>query len=209
MNRTISLIWTPIIAAIAILASIYFGSSFYSGYLPIALIGYSIIAVIYGKLLSNQPAFNTQAKQKDSITTVSSIYALACCLLVTTITAFIATISGNAEQWWVLIFLIIPLVVSTFIGGLSEISSEQLTKGFEHRSEERRQSLDARTEWESTLKEIASTTESSLISNEIRRIMRVIRFSSYFRTTECWSNLEELKTSTNEEKVLQILKEVK
>ena len=209
MNRTISLIWTPIIAAIAILASIYFGSSFYSGYPPIALIGYSIIAAIYGRLLSNQPAFDAQAKQKDSITTVSSIYALACCLLVTTIIAFIATISGNAEQWWILIFLIIPLVISTFIGGLNEISSEQLTKGFEHRSKERRQSLDARSEWESTLKGIASTTQSSLISNEIRRIMRVIRFSSYFRTTECWSNLEELKTSTDEDKVIQILKEVK
>lgn len=209
MNRTISLIWTPIIAAIAILISIYYGSSLYKGYLPITLVGYIIIAAIYGKLLSNQPAFNRQAKQQDSITTVSTIYALAYCLLATTGIAFLATVTGKAEEWWILIFLIIPLIISSFIGGLSEISNEQLTKGFKQRSEERKQSLDARSEWEGALKEIASKTQNSALRNEIRRIMRVIRFSSYFRTTECWADLEELKASKSEEATIQILKEVK
>ena len=209
MNRAISLIWTPIIAAIALLASIYFGSSLYKGYLPVALCGYIVIAAIYGKLLNDQPAFNKQARQQDSITTVSTIYVQACCLFATTGIAFLATISGNAEEWWILIFLIIPLIISTFVGGLSGISNEQLTKGFEQRSEERRQSLDARLKWEEVLKELASTTKNSAISNEIRRIMRVIRFSSYFRTARCWDNLEKLKASTSDETTIQILKEVK
>lgn len=209
MNRTISLIWTPIAAAIALLASIYFGSSLYEGYLPIALVGYIIIALIYGKLLSNQPAFNRYAKLQDSITSVSTIYIQAYCLFATTVIAFLATITGKAEEWWILIFLVIPLIISTFVGGLSEISDEQLTKGFEQRSEERRQSLDARSEWEGALKEIASKTQNSTLSNEIRRIMRVIRFSSYFRTTECWDDLEKLKASTSEETSIQILNEVK
>ncbi len=209
MNRTISLIWAPIIAVITLLATIYFGSSLYIGQLPITLAGYTIVAVIYGKLISDQPAFNAQVRQQDSITTVSTIYVLVCCLFATTAIVFWAIVSGNAEKWWILIFIIIPLVISTFIGGLNEIANEQLTRGFEQRSEERKQSLNAREEWKSTLKRIASTTQNSLIDNEIRRIMRVIRFSSYFRSTECWGDLETLRASTSDEKTIQVLKEVK
>ena len=209
MNRTISLIWTPIIAAIALLASIYFGSSLYNASAPFTLIGYVIVAAIYGKLLSDLPAFNAQARHQDSITTVSSLFALACCLIASTVIAFVAIISGFGDEWWILIILIIPLVISTFINGLSEISNEQLTKGFEQRSEERKYSLDARNEWGKALKGIAQTTQNPLLASEIRRIMRVIRYSKYFRTTECWDELETLRSSSSDEQTLQILKEVK
>ena len=209
MNRTISIVWVPILAAIALLTAIYFGSSIYAGQAPITLVAYIVIAVLYGKLLSEQPAFSNRTRQQDSIITVTSVYALVTSLLITTGLAFFAILYGIGEQWWTLIFLIIPLIISTVIGGLSDASNEQLTEGFERRSEERSRSLESRGSWEETLKRKNQDTDDTRIKNEIARIMQIIRYSSYFRNAKSWTDLELLNKSTNNEQVLAILVEVK
>lgn len=209
MNRTISIIWVPILAAITLLTAIYFGSSLYTGQAPITLIAYIAIAGLYGKLLSDQPAFSNRRRQQDSIITVTSVYALAISLLITTGLAFVAILFGIGEQWWTLIFLIIPLIISTVIGGLSDASNEQLTEGFERRSEERNRSLESRSSWEETLKRKNRDTDNTSIKNEIARILQIIRFSSYFRNPKSWTDLEELQGSISDDQTLAILKEVK
>lgn len=209
MNRTISIIWVPILAAITLLTAIYFGSSLYTGQAPITLIAYIAIAGLYGKLLSDQPAFSNRKRQQDSIITVTSVYALAISLLITTGLAFFAILFGIGEQWWTLIFLIIPLIISTVIGGLSDASNEQLTEGFERRSEERNRSLESRSSWEETLKRKNRDTDNTSIKNEIARILQIIRFSSYFRNPKSWTDLEELQGSISDDQTLAILKEVK
>lgn len=209
MNRTISIIWVPILAAITLLTAIYFGSSLYTGQAPITLIAYIAIAGLYGKLLSDQPAFSNRRRQQDSIITVTSVYALAISLLITTGLAFFAILFGIGEQWWTLIFLIIPLIISTVIGGLSDASNEQLTEGFERRSEERNRSLESRSSWEETLKRKNRDTDNTSIKNEIARILQIIRYSSYFRNPKSWTDLEELQGSISDDQTLAILKEVK
>ena len=209
MNRTISIVWVPILAAISLLTAIYFGSSLYTGQAPITLIAYIAIAGLYGKLLSDQPAFSNRKRQQDSIITVTSVYALAISLLITTGLAFFAILFGIGEQWWTLIFLIIPLIISTVIGGLSDASNEQLTEGFERRSEERNRSLESRSSWEETLKRKNRDTDNTSIKNEIARILQIIRFSSYFRNPKSWTDLEELQGSISDDQTLAILKEVK
>lgn len=209
MNRTISIIWVPILAAITLLTAIYFGSSLYTGQAPITLIAYIAIAGLYGKLLSDQPAFSNRRRQQDSIITVTSVYALAISLLITTGLAFVAILFGIGEQWWTLIFLIIPLIISTVIGGLSDASNEQLTEGFERRSEERNRSLESRSSWEETLKRKNRDTDNTSIKNEIARILQIIRYSSYFRNPKSWTDLEELQGSISDDQTLAILKEVK
>ena len=209
MNRTISIIWVPILAAITLLTAIYFGSSLYTGQAPITLIAYIVISGLYGKLLSDQPAFSNRKRQQDSIITVTSVYALAISLLITTGLAFFAILFGIGEQWWTLIFLIIPLIISTVIGGLSDASNEQLTEGFERRSEERNRSLESRISWEETLKRKNRDTDNTRIKNEIARILQIIRYSSYFRNPKSWTDLEELQGSINDDQTLAILKEVK
>ena len=209
MNRTISIVWVPILAAITLLTAIYFGSSLYTGQAPITLIAYIAIAGLYGKLLSDQPAFSNRRRQQDSIITVTSVYALAISLLITTGLAFVAILFGIGEQWWTLIFLIIPLIISTVIGGLSDASNEQLTEGFERRSEERNRSLESRSSWEETLKRKNRDTDNTSIKNEIARILQIIRFSSYFRNPKSWTDLEELQGSISDDQTLAILKEVK
>lgn len=209
MNRTISIIWVPILAAITLLTAIYFGSSLYTGQAPITLIAYIAIAGLYGKLLSDQPAFSNRKRQQDSIITVTSVYALAISLLITTGLAFFAILFGIGEQWWTLIFLIIPLIISTVIGGLSDASNEQLTEGFERRSEERNRSLESRSSWEETLKRKNRDTDDPRIKNEIARILQIIRYSSYFRNPKSWTDLEELQGSISDDQTLAILKEVK
>ena len=209
MNRTISIIWVPILAAITLLTAIYFGSSLYTGQAPITLIAYIAIAGLYGKLLSDQPAFSNRKRQQDSIITVTSVYALAISLLITTGLAFFAILFGIGEQWWTLIFLIIPLIISTVIGGLSDASNEQLTEGFERRSEERNRSLESRSSWEETLKRKNRDTDNTSIKNEIARILQIIRYSSYFRNPKSWTDLEELQGSISDDQTLAILKEVK
>ena len=109
MNRTISIIWVPILAAITLLTAIYFGSSLYTGQAPITLIAYIAIAGLYGKLLSDQPAFSNRRRQQDSIITVTSVYALAISLLITTGLAFVAILFGIGEQWWTLILSLIHI----------------------------------------------------------------------------------------------------
>ena len=209
MNRTISIVWVPILAAISLLTAIYFGSSLYTGQAPITLIAYIAIAGLYGKLLSDQPAFSNQKRQQDSIITVTSVYALAISLLITTGLAFVAILFGIGEQWWTSIFLIIPLIISTVIGGLSDASNEQLTEGFERRSEERNRSLESRSSWEETLKRKNRDTDDPRIKNEIARILQIIRYSSYFRNPKSWTDLEELQGSISDDQTLAILKEVK
>ena len=209
MNRTISIIWVPILAAITLLTAIYFGSSLYTGQAPITLIAYIAIAGLYGKLLSDQPAFSNRKRQQDSIITVTSVYALAISLLITTGLAFFAILFGIGEQWWTLIFLIIPLIISTVIGGLSDASNEQLTEGFERRSEERNRSLESRSSWEETLKRKNRDTDDPRIKNEVARILQIIRYSSYFRNPKSWTDLEELQGSISDDQTLAILKEVK
>ena len=209
MNRTISIIWVPILAAITLLTAIYFGSSLYTGQAPITLIAYIAIAGLYGKLLSDLPAFSNRKRQQDSIITVTSVYALAISLLITTGLAFFAILFGIGEQWWTLIFLIIPLIISTVIGGLSDASNEQLTEGFERRSEERNRSLESRSSWEETLKRKNRDTDDPRIKNEIARILQIIRYSSYFRNPKSWTDLEELQGSISDDQTLAILKEVK
>ena len=209
MNRTISIVWVPILAAITLLTAIYFGSSLYTGQAPITLIAYIVISGLYGKLLSDQPAFSNRKRQQDSIITITSVYALAISLLITTGLAFFAILFGIGEQWWTLIFLIIPLIISTVIGGLSDASNEQLTEGFERRSEERNRSLESRISWEETLKRKNRDTDNTRIKNEIARILQIIRYSSYFRNPKSWTDLEELQGSINDDQTLAILKEVK
>lgn len=209
MNRTISIIWVPILAAITLLTAIYFGSSLYTGQAPITLIAYITIAGLYGKLLSDQPAFSNRRRQQDSIITVTSVYALAISLLITTGLTFFAILFGIGEQWWTLIFLIIPLIISTVIGGLSDASNEQLTEGFERRSEERNRSLESRSSWEETLKRKNRDADDPRIKNEIARILQIIRYSSYFRNPKSWTDLEELQGSISDDQTLAILKEVK
>ena len=209
MNRTISIIWVPILAAVTLLTAIYFGSSLYTGQAPITLIAYIAIAGLYGKLLSDQPAFSNRKRQQDSIITVTSVYALAISLLITTGLAFFAILFGIGEQWWTLIFLIIPLIISTVIGGLSDASNEQLTEGFERRSEERNRSLESRSSWEETLRRKNRDTDDPRIKNEIARILQIIRYSSYFRNPKSWTDLEELQGSISDDQTLAILKEVK
>ena len=209
MNRTISIVWLPILAASALLAAVYFGSSLYTGLAPVTLLAYIAIAGVYGKLLSDQPAFSNRGHKQDSIITVTSVYALAVSLLITTGLAFIAILIGAGEQWWTLIFLIIPIIISTVVGGLNDASNQQLTEGFERRSEERNRSLESRSEWEETLKRKNKETEDMRVKNEIARIMQIIRYSSYFRNPKSWTDLEQLNKSSNNDQTLEILKEVK
>ena len=209
MNRTLSIVWIPILAAIALLATIYFGSPLYTGQTPVTLIGYIAIAGLYGKLISDQPAFSNSRRQQDSIITVTSVYALAVSLLISTAIAFFTILLGAGEQWWTLIFLIIPIIISTVVGGLSDASNQQLSEGFEQRSEERSRSLESRSQWEEALKRKSQETGDMRIKNEIARIMQIIRYSSYFRNPKSWNDLEQLNKSTNNDQTLAILMEVK
>jgi len=209
MNRTISIIWVPILAAVAVLTTVYFGSSLYTGQTPVTLLGYIAIAGLYGKLLSDQPAFSNRRRPQDSIITVTSVYALAVSLLITTGIAFFAILLGVGEQWRTLIFLIIPLIISTVVGGLSNASNQQLTEGFERRTEERSRSLESRNNWETILKRKNQETDDTRIKNEIARILQIIRYSSYFRSPKSWTDLEQLEKSVSNDQILEILTEVK
>ena len=209
MNRTISIIWVPILAAVAVLTTVYFGSSLYTGQTPVTLLGYIAIAGLYGKLLSDQPAFSNRKRPQDSIITVTSVYALAVSLLITTGIAFFAILLGVGEQWQTLIFLIIPLIISTVVSGLSNASNQQLTEGFERRTEERSRSLESRNKWETILKRKNQETDDTRIKNEIARILQIIRYSSYFRSPKSWTDLEQLEKSVSNDQILEILTEVK
>ena len=209
MNRTVSIIWIPIIAAITILGAIYFGSSLYTGQIPVTLIGYTILAILYGKLLSEQPAFRNRRRQQDSVITVTSVYTLSICLFATTTISFLAIVFGTGDKLWTLIFQVIPLIISTFTTGLNDISNEQLTEGFERRSEIRSRSLECRSEWELALIKKNQASNDPRVKNEIARIMQIIRYSSYFRKPDSWNELEKLKKAVNNDQTLEVLRGVK
>ena len=92
---------------------------------------------------------------------------------------------------------------------LTDYQEEQLTIGYEKRNQERKDSITSIKEWKdhlSLLKEKYSSEENLIRESE--RIENIIDYSSFFRSSESKDLFEKVKTTTNIEKLVSLLKKV-
>ena len=80
------------------------------------------------------------------------------------------------------IIIIFSTLASFFLTGLFDYSNEQLEEKFLERSSERNFSIESRDLWGVYLDQIESKfANSTKIQNEIKRIRRILPYSSFFR----------------------------
>ena len=203
--RFFSITWFPLLAYWAFLIAIANGKEFNSSefYIPFSI--YVITSSSFIFLVQNE----FQQNKKEPVSIISKINITLICLSLSSLIILVNTLIAKDFTQWSSILILIPLVIGFIAYSLTGYQEEQLTKGFEKRSQERNESITFKEEWKNYicfLKEKYSS-EATLI-RETERIENIIEYSSYFRTSESKDLFESIKNTTNIEKLVNLLKKV-
>ena len=128
------------------------------------------------------------------------------CLLISSL-SILVEFSFEEKNLIPTIFIIFSTVASFFLTGLFDYSNEQLEEKFLERSSERNFSIESRDLWEVYLDQIESKfVNSSKVQNEIKRIRKILPYSSFFRSEKSKKIMEQVEKINNEENLHSILK---
>ncbi len=205
-HRSFAITWLPVMAFWALLIAIASNQQISGPPWPVALFVYIFVSAIFAYQLQSE----FTSSNNDTIIVVTRANTIITCLTVSSIVIFIGLLSGYVSNILTTILVITPLIISTVIDGLASYSNEQLTVGFDKRSEERRLSISNKDSWESYLSEANKKYSSfSEVVNEIKRIRNIINYSTFFRSQRSNELLAKLKLSKQPEIIAEILREVK
>ena len=147
----------------------------------------------------------------DPIIKIVKARALIICLLISTIAIFFDLLYFKEKLYlWPSIFIVTPILISTFMSGLSAYSEDQLSNGFLTRSKERSASIISREKWNTYLNQLKKRfPESQDIKNEVEKIQNILPYSSFFRGKNSFSILQALQNQNSEEIILETLVNIK
>tara|TARA_Y100000589_G_scaffold326884_1_gene367566 strand:+ start:1669 stop:2292 length:624 start_codon:yes stop_codon:yes gene_type:complete len=203
--RFFSITWFPLLAYWAFLLAVSNGREFNSSGFYIPFLIYVITSSVFIYLIQNE----FQKREKESVSIISKINIILICLSLSSLIILVNTLVAKDFSQWTSLILLIPLVVNFIFYSLTDYQEEQLTIGYEKRNQERKDSITLIKEWKdhlSLLKEKYSSEENLIRESE--RIENIIDYSSFFRSSESKDLFEKVKTTTNIEKLVSLLKKV-
>ena len=184
-------------------------------YMPISF----IFSTQYGLLLSD--------KREFLFTKLSSSSSIIVCFLISTISIF-SYIYGYLDFQRSLLFISLPLVANLIINEFISISNKKLASNITQwkkrnieiedeqiqRSKENSSSreiyLSNKKEWKTFLKkELINNSGDETYISEIKRLMDIVGYSSYFRNIDSIEDLEEIKKSKDLNFIKKIFKQIK
>ena len=192
----------PLLGFWALLIAIYVGKDFEESF--------KLVPTFFYFVSSALTVFNVKnlitGSEYDPIVKNAKTRGLLFCLLVSTL-SILVEFSFEEKNLIPTIFIIFSTIASFFLTGLFDYSNEQLEEKFLERSSERNCSIESRDLWEVYLDQIESKfANSSKIQNEIKRIRKILPYSSFFRSDKSKIIMEQVKKINNEENLLSILK---
>tara|TARA_Y100000589_G_C27087537_1_gene602464 strand:- start:458 stop:1075 length:618 start_codon:yes stop_codon:yes gene_type:complete len=203
--RFFTITWFPLLAYWAFLLAISNGNDFNSSGFYIPFFVYVATSSVFVLLVQNE----IRQREKDTVSTISKINSIIVCLSLSSLIILVNTLIGREFSTWSSILIIIPLVFNFIIYSLSGFQEEQLTKGYEKRSARREESLASIKEWRKYLDFMKEKyDENDVLYREIERIENIIQYSSFFRSSESNDLFEIIKSTSDPQVLIKILKKI-
>ena len=221
--QSIPFVWLPLLTLWTIIFVLF-------GNLSVDNIEFYIPLVIYipvSFIFSAQYGLLLKDKKEFLFTKLSSSSSIIICFLISTISIF-SYIYDYLDFQRSLLFIVLPLVANLIINEFISLSNKKLVsnkkqwdnKNLEiedqqvQRSKEnaisREISISVREKWKTFLKQsLTKYSQDDEIILEIKRILDIVDFSSYFRNDLSFEELNEIKDSKDKLYVKNILKSIK
>jgi len=205
--RHVKIIWTPIVGAWSFLVAIYIGSLDGRSVFdrpPSVVITYIFVSSFLA--IRSSVELDRASGSVDSVYKVSNLYSSVWSLLVATLIALIGTLASRGSGLWASSFVLSSLVVFLVSNGLSDYSNDQLSHGARFRAESREVAIDLRVSYKTLLAELAIRYfDNSVLQHEIARVLKIIPYSSYFRSETAASILPSLRSESDPERLAKLL----
>ena len=221
--QSIPFVWLPLLALWTIIFVLFRNLSvdnieFYVPlviYIPVSF----IFSAQYGLLLKDKKEF--------LFTKLSSSSSIIICFLISTISIFYY-LYGKLDFQRSLFFIVIPLVANLIINEFLSISNKELVtrkkqwdkKNLEIEEEQVKRSKENSSKreiyfankerWKTFLKkELINDSKDETYIFEVKRIIDIVEYSSYFRSNDCLEDLELVKKSNDLNFIKNIFKQIK
>ena len=204
----------PLLGFWTLLIAIYLGKDYEESFKLIPTFLYFISS---GLIVFNIQKLIT-GLEYDPIVKNSKTRALLICLLISTLSILIefslkeniTNVTSQIQKirdFLPTIFIIFSTLASFFLTGLFDYSNEQLEEKFLERSSERNFSIESRNLWEIYLDQIESKFENSTkIQSEIKRIRKILPYSSFFRSDKSKKIMAQVEKINDENNLVSILR---
>ena len=222
--QSIPFVWLPLFTLWTIILVLFSNLSVDNIEFYIPLVIYIPVSFIF----SAQYGLLLKDKKEFLFTKLSSSTSIIICFLISTISIFYY-IYGKLDFQRSLFFIVLPLVANLIINEFISLSNKKLVtnkKQWEKRNIEiedeqiqrsrenatsREIYLSYKKEWKTFLKkELKNTDEKDeKYILEIKRIMDIVEYSSYFRNSDSIEDLEEIKKSKDLNFIKKIFKQIK
>ncbi len=221
--KSLPFVWLPLLTLWTIILVLFKNLSVDSieNYIP--LVVYIPISFVF----STQYGLLLKDKKEYLFTKISSSTSIIICFLISTISIFSYMYNFIGIQTS-LLFIVCPLVVNLIINEFISLSNKKLVsnkmqwdntnvkieeKQIEKSKENaisREVSVSNREKWKAFLKNaLFNQSNDDVFIFEVKRIMDIVEYSSYFRDSRCIEDLKEIEKSKDFEFVIQILKQIK
>ena len=210
--QSIPFVWLPLLTLWTIILALFRNLSVDNIEVYIPLVIYIPVSFIF----SAQYGLLLKDKKEFLFTKLSSSTSIIICFLISTISIFYY-LYGKLDFQRSLFFIVLPLVANLIINEFISLSNKKLVtnkKQWEKRNIEiedeqiqrskenatsREIYLSYKKQWKTFLKkELKNTDEKDeKYILEIKRIMDIVEYSSYFRSNDCLEDLELVKKSND------------
>ena len=221
--RSLPFVWLPLLTLWTIILVLFKNLSVDNIEVYIPLVIYIPISFIF----STQYGLLLKDKKEFFFTKLSNSTSIIICFLISTISIF-SYLYDYLDFQRSLLFIVLPLVANLIINEFISLSNKKLVsnkkqwdnKNLEiedqqvQRSKEnaisREISISVREKWKRFLKQsLTKYSQDEEIIFEIKRILTIVDFSSYFRNDLSFEELNEIKDSKDKLYVKNILKSIK
>ena len=221
--KSLPFVWLPLLTLWTIILVLFKNLSVDSieNYIP--LVVYIPISFVF----STQYGLLLKDKKEYLFTKISSSASIIICFLISTFSIFsyMYTFIGIQTS---LLFIVCPLIANLIINEFISLSNKKLVsnktqwdntnlkieeKQIEKSKENaisREVSVSNREKWKAFLKNaLFNQSHDDAFIFEVKRIMDIVEYSSYFRDSRCMEDLQEIEKSKDFGFVIKILKQIK
>jgi hypothetical protein len=221
--KSIPFVWLPLLTLWTIIFALFRNLSVDNIEFYIPLVIYIPVSFIF----STQYGFLLKDKKEFLFTKLSSSSSIIICFLISTISIFYY-LYGKLDFQSSLFFIVIPLVANLIINEFLSISNRELVtrkkqwdkKNLEIEEEQVQKSKENASKreiyfsnkerWKTFLKkELLSDAKDETYIFEVKRIIDIVEYSSYFRNSDSLEDLEKIKKSNDLNYIKKIFKQIK
>ena len=221
--KSIPFVWLPLLTLWTIIFVLFRNLSVDNIEFYIPLVIYIPVSFIF----STQYGFLLKDKKEFLFTKLSSSSSIIICFLISTISIFYY-LYGKLDFQSSLFFIVIPLVANLIINEFLSISNKELVtrkkqwdkKNIEIEEEQVQKSKENasnreiyfsnKERWKTFLKtELLNDSIDETYIVEVKRIIDIVEYSSYFRNSDSLEDLEKIKQSNDLNYIKKILKQIK